>query len=86
MCGVSRPAINDIESGKTKTLRAQTLMRLATALQVDPSWLHVGVAQRDRSADVLSSQELQLIVEFRRLDNAERKIVVRIVRALAIDK
>jgi transcriptional regulator with XRE-family HTH domain len=42
-CGISAPAVNDWLSGKTKSLKAATLLKAAKALAVNPQWLESGV-------------------------------------------
>jgi transcriptional regulator with XRE-family HTH domain len=51
-CGVSAPAVNDWLSGKTKSLKASTLLKAAKALAVSPQWLESGLGlktQRDEN-------------------------------------
>lgn len=40
--GIKQPSVNDWLSGKTKTLRAATLLRAAAFLGCDPHWLNTG--------------------------------------------
>jgi transcriptional regulator with XRE-family HTH domain len=42
-CGVSAPAVNDWLTGKTKSLKASTLLKASKALGVSPQWLESGV-------------------------------------------
>jgi transcriptional regulator with XRE-family HTH domain len=42
-CSVSAPAVNDWLSGKTKSLKASTLLKAAKALSVSPQWLESGL-------------------------------------------
>ncbi len=50
-CGVSAPAVNDWVSGKTKSLKASTLIKAAKALAVSPQWLESGVGIRSLQDD-----------------------------------
>ncbi len=73
VCGVSAPAVNDWVSGKTKSLKASTLLRAAKALSVSPQWLESGlgvkslrsdnrVAEYSQIQDPLA-QQLQRVIE-----------------------
>lgn len=73
ICGVSAPAVNDWLSGKTKSLKASTLLKAAKALSVNPLWLESGVGGKSlRSEDRVAENaytadttftQLQRIVE-----------------------
>lgn len=39
---VNRTSVNDWLSGKTKNIRGDTLLKIATVLDVDPLWLSTG--------------------------------------------
>ena len=84
-CGVSQPTINDLENGKSKTARSSTLIKLADALGQTPEWLASGSGAMS-DAPQLSSGEEALLQDLRRLNASERKIVVRMIRALVIDR
>lgn len=51
ICGVSAPAVNDWVSGKTKSLKASTLLRAAKALSVSPQWLESGLGVKSLRSD-----------------------------------
>lgn len=51
VCGVSAPAVNDWVSGKTKSLKASTLLRAAKALSVSPQWLESGLGVKSLRSD-----------------------------------
>lgn len=40
--GISQPALSDIESGRTKTLHSETLMRMAKLFGEDPEYIRTG--------------------------------------------
>lgn len=43
--GIAPPSLHDIESGKTKSLRSTTLVRMAKALGQTPDWLAGGIGK-----------------------------------------
>lgn len=45
-CKVSQPSVNDWLSGKTKTIKGPTLLRVARFLRVSPDWLATGKGAR----------------------------------------
>jgi transcriptional regulator with XRE-family HTH domain len=90
--GISQSSVHDIEYGKTKSLRSTTLFRMAKALGQTPEWLAGGtdkafdLVQNPKDEHSLSKDEQSILESFCKLTAAEKKIVVRMVRALAIDK
>ncbi len=50
-CGVSAPAVNDWITGKTKSLKASTLLKAAKALSVNPQWLESGLGIKSTRND-----------------------------------
>lgn len=40
--GIKQPSLSDIESGATKELMAETLLKIAAALETNPLWLQTG--------------------------------------------
>jgi transcriptional regulator with XRE-family HTH domain len=50
-CGISAPAVNDWLSGKTKSLKASTLLKAAKALAVSPQWLESGLGVKSPRED-----------------------------------
>lgn len=83
--GISQPSLHDLESGKSKTARSTTLMRLAEALGQTPEWL-IGGKGALLAVSARTPTEESLLADFRRLNSTEKKLVVRMIRALVIDK
>ncbi len=85
--GIAQPSLHDIESGRTSSLRSSTLFRMAHVLGQTPEWLadNVGILTNSERAP-FSKDENTLLESFCKLTAAEKKIVIRMVRALAIDK
>lgn len=79
--GVRQPSIHQIESGDTRSLRADTLMRLALALQTNPIFLWTGhgtpVAPIDPNVD-----EAEAVDIHRRLTAAHREAWLAVGRTL----
>jgi transcriptional regulator with XRE-family HTH domain len=59
-CGVSAPAVNDWLTGKTKSLKASTLLKASKALGVSPQWLESGVGVKSPRDDTSVSEYSQL--------------------------
>lgn len=85
LSGISQPALSDIESGKSKSPHAKTLLRLADALGQTPEWLADGNGKADVCAPRSLAEE-NVLADFRRLTAADKKIVLRMLRALVIDR
>ena len=87
-CGIAPLSLHGFESGRSKSMRQSTLLRMAKALGQSPEWLAFGDGQHAESVAPSreSAFEQEFIADFRKLSATERKIVVRMVRALAIDK
>ncbi|WP_084087745.1 helix-turn-helix domain-containing protein [Aerolutibacter daejeonensis] len=91
-CGIAAPSLHDLESGKSKSTRQTTLLRLSKALGKSPEWLAFGDGDGDGSPSVVTADstetkfERDFLADFRKLTAVEKKVVVRMVRSLAIDK
>ena len=85
LCGISQASLSELESGKSKSLKGNTLLRLARALGQPPEWFSEGSAFVE-SPSPRNPEEEKLLVEFRKLSLSEKRIVVRMIRAIAIDK
>ena len=89
LCGISAPSIHDLESGKSKATRPAALMHMSRALGRSPDWLVFGethAAATSLAELPESGFEKSFLEDFRKLSSVERKIVVRRVRSLTIDK
>lgn len=84
-CDISQPSLHDLESGKSKSARGITLIRLAEALGQTPEWLAGAKGVRQDSTPKNVAEE-SLLSDFRRLTSTEKKVVLRMIRALVIDK
>jgi transcriptional regulator with XRE-family HTH domain len=52
LCGVDPSAINKLESGSTKTLSGELLVKISAALSVEAQWLATGNASVRKTAKV----------------------------------
>jgi transcriptional regulator with XRE-family HTH domain len=74
-CGISAPAVNDWLSGKTKSLKAATLLKAAKALAVNPQWLESGVGLKSSRHQMDPvTQQLQRLIEHMLLED-QRKLL-----------
>lgn len=91
--GVSGNAVCKLESGSSKALRSTTLMRMANVLGQSAEWLADGtgsfaeVAPLPKAEKIkLSEDERNLVESFRTMTDADRKVVIRMIHALAKGK
>jgi len=87
-CGVSPSLICTLESGRTKSLRHSTLLQMAKVLKQSPYRLAYGDGQTLSFAAPLprTTFEQTFLADFRKLPPSEKKLVVRMVHSLAMDK
>lgn len=86
-CGIAPPSLHGLENGRSKSMRQTTLLRMARALSTSPEWLAFGSGEDATVAGLAtSSAEQDFLMDFRKLSVQERKIVIRMVRFLVIDK
>jgi transcriptional regulator with XRE-family HTH domain len=67
---IAQPSLSAIESGKTKTLRDSTLLRLAAALDTDPEYIRTG-RHAVRQSD-LTPEEGRAVDLLRQMDDSVR--------------
>lgn len=81
--GISQPTLSSIERGGTARLQDSTILGLASALEVNPQWLHSGVGTAEigtASPTNATAAELAQIVES--LPPREQLALLTIARAL----
>ena len=76
--GVTASAVSQWESGLSKTLKGETLIRVANALAVEPQNLLAQTSQRS----TISHDEQQLLALYRALPAGHKDIAVRLLKAL----
>lgn len=74
-------AVNHIENGRTKSLKGDTLTRVAAALGVSPFWLGTGTGSMESNPH-LSSDELEVIAIYRDLPAVAQQQWIVIGRTL----
>lgn len=86
-CGIAPPSLSNLESGKSKSMRQTTLLRMAKAVGQAPEWLAFGNGELQAAPPTRESVfEQDFLADFRKLSAVERKVVVRMVRSLVVDK
>lgn len=78
---VGASAVNHMESGRTKALRAETILALASALSVSAYWLETGHGSPSPDAR-LSPEETEALSIYRRLTPTNRDAFLSVGRAL----
>ena len=88
---VSREAVSQWESGDSKGLKPENLVRVAKVLGVDVEWLVTGKSSpRPRSVSDLTPEEVELLTAYR--EGAERarplmrRVIVEIAREFELDR
>jgi transcriptional regulator with XRE-family HTH domain len=85
LCDVSPSLICVLESGRIKSLRHSTLMRMAKVLGQPPEWLALGNV-KDKPIPARLKFEQKLMAELRKLSAADRKAVLRLVQNMVDQK
>jgi transcriptional regulator with XRE-family HTH domain len=78
---VNPSAVNHMESGRTKALRAETILALASALSVSAYWLETGNGSPSPDAR-LSPEETEALSIYRLLTTANRDAFLSVGRTL----
>jgi transcriptional regulator with XRE-family HTH domain len=79
--GISGPSLWEIENGETRTLRADTLMRISGALSANPYFLWTGAGSPVAPIDP-NVEEAQVVDLYRRLSAANRHAWIEIANSL----
>ncbi len=79
-CGVSQPAINKIESGKTKTVKGYVLEALARELSSTTTYILKGSSSEDNLEHDLLMAEMTAI--FRDLPMHDKEMLLRMARGI----
>ena len=77
--GITASAVSQIESGAMRTLKDDTLARVALALQTTVLELTAGLPAHN---EALTSAEKQLLQDFRHLSAPLQQIALKLVKAL----
>lgn len=80
LVGVSQPVITDLEAGKASG--SSHIVKIASALGVDPHWLDSGQAESNVDNKNLNKREIALLTHFRLLGETDKKVVERIASSL----
>lgn len=79
--GIKQPSMWDIEAGETKSLRADTLMKLAAALDTNPVYLWTGRGSPVAHIDP-NIEEAEVVAVYRRMSAHNRSIWVQMGNGL----
>lgn len=79
--GARPSAVNHIESGRTKALKARTIVKLAGSLSVSAYWLEHGTGSPSPDARLLP-EEAEVLSLYRLLNPANREAFLSVARAL----
>ncbi|GGH60753.1 hypothetical protein GCM10010975_23760 [Comamonas phosphati] len=77
--GITASAVSQVESGAIRTLRNDTLARVALALQTTALELTAGLESEPAA---LPADELRLLESYRQLDAPLKDIALKLVKAL----
>lgn len=82
---VKQPSISEIETGETKVVAGDTLLKLCGALRVRPQWLLLDLGAMDEGAESLPPDEADLLEKYRQA-SPRWKIAMRYLAGLQADK
>ena len=86
MCGIAAPSLNQLECGRTKTMKHETAKALASALGVSEGWLAFGEGElghkETKNQQFISTTEQRLLDAFRTFKQTEQRLILEIVEAL----
>ena len=84
-CGMPYSTLAALESGDMRSSTA--LPTIAAVLGVDPLWLSCGRGKSETgdSSTLLPVDERQLLTHFRKLSRADKEVLARVARGLAIN-
>jgi transcriptional regulator with XRE-family HTH domain len=85
LCDVSPSLICVLESGRIKSLRHSTLIRMAKVLGRSPEWLALGQG-KEKPIPARLKFEQKFMAELRKLSAAEKKDVLRLVQSMVDQK
>lgn len=80
--GISQPSLSNIESGKTKSLRAATLVGLARALKTTTRWIMTGRGPHEEDP-ILTEEDARMFEAWLSLTDNNRKTAILLVESLA---
>ena len=78
---VTKAAVSDWESGKTKNLRLDNLFALCDLLNINARWLSTGAGVPTRQL-IQSDEESELLVVYRELNKGAQKALLGVARAM----
>lgn len=82
--GIRPPSLSQIDTGRTKTLKAATILRIAAALEANPDYLLTGTGSPNMSdASNPSDKELSNVISS--LPDSKRATALAILRALSAE-
>ena len=73
--GIRPPSLSELENDQSKQPAAETLLRAAKLLRVDPNYLLHGEGPPVRSISVLTDAELRLVLMYRDLSATARIVL-----------
>jgi transcriptional regulator with XRE-family HTH domain len=79
---LSQPGLWAIESGKTKKLKADTLFRIAAALNANPEWIRSGTGNPFDSK-VATSTASELLGLYAALSPEKQQMILAAVKAIS---
>ena len=85
LCRAARlrqPSLWAIENGRTKTLKAPTLFRLAAALSANPKWIQDGAGEPYSDPSFTASDSIELDAILADLDDARRSAILAFARTI----
>lgn len=80
--GIKPPSLSQIETGRTKTLKASTILRIAAALDTNPSFLMSGTGSPEM-ADAPNPNDEEVMEVMRGMTAKQRAALLAVAHVLA---
>jgi transcriptional regulator with XRE-family HTH domain len=84
--GVTQAAISNIVTDSTRKPSAPTLMKLAAALQCNPTWILTGEGDPYGWAPVTSTAHVELLNLYRAMSPDSQAALLTVARSMAVKK
>jgi len=82
--GIKPPSLSQIETGRTKALKATTILRIAAALETNPAYLMTGTGAAEMSK-AENPQDSEVLDVMHKLSPSKRATLLAVAQALAAE-
>jgi transcriptional regulator with XRE-family HTH domain len=80
LVGIAQSTLSDIERGETLLPEAPNLLKIAELLKVSQAWIITG---EDGELRIPTKEEMELLNQFRELDESKRKALLALLASMS---